>query len=264
MTLAFPQQKVSRLLEVIQLSLAVRRHFDLFHWLQSDIQPLLPHEILIAAWGDFSLELISYDVVSPLPGIRTTEFDKESIYPLLSALFTRWVECGHEPFTVSSSEGFEQAGFCPQISAEMSRMRCGLVHGIKDQRGRHDCLYVLLGPESRAGQDERQTLSLLLPYIDTAFRQIAHLPAQYLDKPADEAATEDEASKDKPLGISDREREIMNWVRQGKTNQEIGMILDISAFTVKNHLQRIYRKINVINRAQAVAKMEASGGDATH
>jgi DNA-binding CsgD family transcriptional regulator len=48
-------------------------------------------------------------------------------------------------------------------------------------------------------------------------------------------------------------KNIMQWVRAGKTNAEIGMILDISAFTVKNHLQRIFKKLNVFNRAQAVA-----------
>ena len=55
--------------------------------------------------------------------------------------------------------------------------------------------------------------------------------------------------------LSSREHEIMDWVKQGKTNYEIGMILDISAFTVKNHLQRIFKKLDVLNRAQAVAKL---------
>ena len=50
--------------------------------------------------------------------------------------------------------------------------------------------------------------------------------------------------------------EIMEWVRMGKTNHEIGMILDISAFTVKNHMQRIFKKLDVMNRAQAVSKLE--------
>ena len=48
----------------------------------------------------------------------------------------------------------------------------------------------------------------------------------------------------------------MDWVRLGKTNLEIGMILDISAFTVKNHMQRIFKKLDVLNRAQAVAKVD--------
>jgi len=45
----------------------------------------------------------------------------------------------------------------------------------------------------------------------------------------------------------------MKWVRQGKTNYEIGAIMDISPFTVKNHLQKIFQKLNVNNRVQAVA-----------
>lgn len=48
----------------------------------------------------------------------------------------------------------------------------------------------------------------------------------------------------------------MEWVRMGKTNIEVAMILDISSFTVKNHLQRIFKKLGVFNRMQAVARFE--------
>jgi len=57
------------------------------------------------------------------------------------------------------------------------------------------------------------------------------------------------------LGLSERESQIMDWVAMGKTNSEIGCILNISAFTVKNHMQRIFQKLNVFNRAQAVSKL---------
>lgn len=57
--------------------------------------------------------------------------------------------------------------------------------------------------------------------------------------------------------LSGREHEIMHWVGHGKTNHEIGMILGISQFTVKNHLQRIFRKIDVRNRAQAITRIIA-------
>ena len=93
-----------------------------------------------------------------------------------------------------------------------------------------------------AGHAHQQgALELLLPYIDTALRQIAHLPRQRSDRD-DEASTEPAAAEGSDeYGLSMREREIMDWVRKGKTNQEIGTILDISAFTVKNHLQRIFK-----------------------
>ena len=80
--------------------------------------------------------------------------------------------------------------------------------------------------------------------------------------PLDEIDDRTEAHAIDPLveELSTRELEIMEWVRQGKTNAEIGIILDISAFTVKNHMQRILKKLDVLNRAQAVAKMH----DHTH
>jgi DNA-binding NarL/FixJ family response regulator len=47
-------------------------------------------------------------------------------------------------------------------------------------------------------------------------------------------------------------------VREGKSNVEIASLLGISALTVKNHVQKILRKVGAANRAQAVAKaMEA-------
>ena len=66
----------------------------------------------------------------------------------------------------------------------------------------------------------------------------------------------DEMASDQVL--SGREVQVLNWVRNGKTNQEIAMILDISPLTVKNHMQKILRKLNVSNRAQAVAKAIAA------
>lgn len=50
---------------------------------------------------------------------------------------------------------------------------------------------------------------------------------------------------------------MLRWVALGKTNPEIGTILHISSFTVKNHMQRLFKKLNVTNRAQAVGKFNA-------
>ena len=84
----------------------------------------------------------------------------------------------------------------------------------------------------------------MLPHIDAAMRKIDGLP---VIEPEHIAAPGLLTSLIKS-GLSEREIEILEWVRNGKTNIEIGMILHISANTVKNHLQRIFRKINVSNR----------------
>lgn len=253
--------EVDPLLKIVQQSLSVRRHYELFNWLQEEIQHFLPHDIMIASWGDFSLGMACYDIVSPLPGVRTEAFDDKAIQPFLTSLFRRWLDSAHAPYMINAGDGFDIEHISnPAVTDAMKRMRCALVHGIKDQRGRHDCLYVLCGPARLGTSRAREALRFLLPYIDTSFRQIAHLPDQYLDKPS--PAAEEPAVRVADIavpehGLSQRELSIMEWVRKGKTNHEIGMILDISAFTVKNHLQRIFKKLDVMNRAQAVAKVES-------
>jgi DNA-binding CsgD family transcriptional regulator len=55
------------------------------------------------------------------------------------------------------------------------------------------------------------------------------------------------------LGLSVRESEVLGWVARGKTNPEIGLILNISPRTVQKHLERVYLKLGVENRMAAVA-----------
>lgn len=53
-------------------------------------------------------------------------------------------------------------------------------------------------------------------------------------------------------GITRREREIINLICTGKTNQEIADSLFISLQTVKDHTHRIYLKLDVKNRMQLI------------
>lgn len=55
------------------------------------------------------------------------------------------------------------------------------------------------------------------------------------------------------LGLSVRETEILEWVVQGKTNPEIGIILGISRRTVHKHLERIYCRLGVESRHAAMS-----------
>jgi DNA-binding CsgD family transcriptional regulator len=55
------------------------------------------------------------------------------------------------------------------------------------------------------------------------------------------------------LGTTLRETEVIRWLLQGKSNEEIATILGISPRTVQTHLQRIYQKLGVSSRTQAIA-----------
>jgi len=52
--------------------------------------------------------------------------------------------------------------------------------------------------------------------------------------------------------LSDREREILVELTQGRTNAEIGRRLFISEKTVRNHITKIFEKLGVHSRAQAI------------
>lgn len=60
--------------------------------------------------------------------------------------------------------------------------------------------------------------------------------------------------KKEAIKLSKRELEVLYWISRGKTNQEIGIILGVSCFTVKNHIANIFDKMDVVNRAQATEK----------
>jgi DNA-binding NarL/FixJ family response regulator len=55
------------------------------------------------------------------------------------------------------------------------------------------------------------------------------------------------------LPLTQRESQVLYWIGSGKTNREIGQILDNSPRTVNKHLEQIFRKLEVSNRTSAAA-----------
>ena len=68
--------------------------------------------------------------------------------------------------------------------------------------------------------------------------------------------------------LTSRELEVLNLVVEGKTNNQIGIALDISVKTVEKHLHAIFRKMGVVSRVEAailavqesIVKKELSSG----
>lgn len=57
-----------------------------------------------------------------------------------------------------------------------------------------------------------------------------------------------------PLGLTRRETDVLQWVTKGKTNAEIGIILDMSPRTVQKHLEHIFEKLGVERRTAAAVR----------
>ncbi len=61
------------------------------------------------------------------------------------------------------------------------------------------------------------------------------------------------------LGLSDRERAVLEQMASGLTNPEIGAALHLSRHTVKEHSSAVYRKLGVRNRTEAVQRAQRLG-----
>ncbi len=59
--------------------------------------------------------------------------------------------------------------------------------------------------------------------------------------------------------LTDRERELLTLIAQGKNNQSIAKQLHISSKTVSNHISNIFNKLQVADRAQAIVKARDAG-----
>jgi DNA-binding NarL/FixJ family response regulator len=61
------------------------------------------------------------------------------------------------------------------------------------------------------------------------------------------------------LGLSDRERSVLELMASGSTNPEIAEALHLSKHTVKEHTSAVYRKLGVRNRTEAVQRAQRLG-----
>ncbi|MCH7226961.1 response regulator transcription factor [Haloferula sp. A504] len=64
--------------------------------------------------------------------------------------------------------------------------------------------------------------------------------------------------------LTKRQREIMEWIAEGKTSAEAAIILDISPRTVEKHLEAVFQRLGVENRISAVRRfLDLKSGQAT-
>ncbi len=236
------------LLRTIQKSYAIQRHQEFFMWMQRDVHPLVRHDMLLSAWGNFDTGDLKFDVTSAVPHLTTQRLLEDSaiVNYLMCNFYKRWLKHDEKWFVIDQ---FDASGMHAQAPGHFTKALSGmhslLVFGFRDARGKEDCIYVFFDRHARFSPPE-QALGMLMPHVDAAMRRIGYLTNHRHEEVLFEHLTQGH--------LSDREQEILHWVRGGKTNLEIGLILNISTNTVKNHLKRIFQKLDVSCRAQAVAK----------
>lgn len=227
-----------QLLRCIESGMALADHHQLFLWAQGPLQALLPHEALLCIGVDRS------GLVTRVECLHHTLLDGAARAWLLNqlgpALARAWCAGQPAPALLAPGEGGVLAGCAPLLRA--SGFANALVHGCIPPSGAGS-VFALLGMPSHPRVRDGYLLQLLLPYLHLACLRMPAAPAFAPGAQVPPARS-----------LSARERAILERIRDGRTNEEVALQLGISALTVKNHLQRVYRVLGVGNRAHAVAR----------
>jgi len=59
--------------------------------------------------------------------------------------------------------------------------------------------------------------------------------------------------------LTDRERDVLQLLAQGRNNQAIARELTVSLKTVRNHVSNLFNKLQVVDRGQAIVKAREAG-----
>jgi len=229
-------------LEALLLNLdSALPHF--FLWAQGLLQSLIRHEVLVCALGNGdaqNLRAESFATLAPDGAVFGELFQRDSA--AARGLFKAWKERRFHPVICDTRDRATLGGGA--FAQELQRVGATqvLAHGVCDAAGQVGGFYIFGCRAGAVGPKEAYLVQLALPSLHMAWLRAL---AGAAGKPQRAA----------PAGaLSSRELEVLHWIHLGKSNFETGAILRISPLTVKNHVQKILRKLNVVNRTQAVSK----------
>lgn len=219
--------------------IAVRSELEFRGLVEKHVQNLLPHGILLAVIGQLNFEHLS---VHHHIAINYPEWALEQVTQPINIrerpLLQRWL---HTRAPVIA---------CPindrDLMSERERFECDVIglgrlalHGVPDLTSRMGSYFSFARVSMNIADAElERLLALMIPLLHIALVQVTRHEAKA------------SASASSLTGI---ERELLVWLAAGRTNDEMARLRVRSPATIRNQLAKLYRKLGVSTRAEAVA-----------
>ncbi len=232
-----------RVIRVMESAVSIKQEREFLLWTQGQLYSLLPHDIMVCIHYNESNQLVNLEL---LRGRQMEPKLVDGLCDPISGLAVRLVHYCHESVNLPhffDSKSEDRQDNLASIHAEINNLGVGdvLVHGTEKVVG-GSSWFLLFGAKSTNIDRQLYFFQLFLPYL-----QLLLLRVLLLSK------TTEMKQAVGVLPLSGREQEILHWIAEGKSNVDIGALLNLSPLTIKNHLQRIYQKLKVRNRAHAVS-----------
>lgn len=236
------KNKNTLILEIVQQAPHVCDIDSLNALLDGPLKALMKHEIMVCGSG-FYLESGGYG-----HQYHSRGFPEDYFYDLAqpdgsieSPLIQRWRK-DHRPVWFQS--GRDEHLYPPDWIAIFNKhgLRNTIAHAMLDRRGKVGNTFIFARLAGKVGPEQAALLEQITPNLCLALS--LGLPP----------ATEGKFPGNVQSLVSAKQREILQWVQQGKTNWEISKILGITEDTVKYHINQAMTKLDTKTRAQAVAR----------
>ncbi len=210
---------------------------------EGSVRTVLPHEMMLCGIGGISQR------GNHIRKILNFNYPLEYFEPLRdgegrldSPLMKRWRETREPQLFQSGRDDHDFPAEWVRLFNKYD-LRNTMAQGVLDVGGVFSSFFIFSRIPGEVGAAHAFLIKLLTPHLHFALARVLATVEEY-------QGTLGRGRK----ALSERQREILHWLHEGKTNWEIAKILSLSELNVKYHVDQIFAKLEVRSRAQAVAK----------
>ena len=242
-------------MDVISDSLRVSHRQHLFTWLQGELQYLLGHEVMLCGVKTPHSDDYHYEYFTSTRYFNEVQFSEviEQKSGLVSQVVNLWKDTRTPLYVNNHHKSSNHANYAianfDEAVLKNSELKNFVAHGYVDSNDEISSVVIFARLHNQPSSTDAHILELIMPHLHSALIRVTSSASNVAAKSNNCVAS----------AMTKRESEILQWIHMGKSNWEISIILDISSLTVKNHLQKIFRKLDVQNRSQAAVKAAKLG-----
>ncbi len=232
----------SLLMNIIMRSTTINDSEALLLLLNNDVQQVLHHDVMVCGVGGVSPKgSYAHKVLHHNYPPKYFEELATADGRVDSPLMQRW-RSTQEPVVFQS--GRDDDTFPADWVGLFNKyeLRNTIAHGVLDVQRTLATYFIFSRIPGEVGEREIFLLKMITPHLHLALVRALTTVQEFSRLTAPNEA------------LSDRQKQILRWINEGKTNWEIAQILEMTEKNVKYHIEQIFAKLQVRNRTQAVAK----------
>jgi len=228
----------ARLLRAIESAIDIQRHNQFHAWMAGPFSALLPHESLvcieIADQGEVRLvDFLHHRLVAA----EMIDFLCNPAHGLAMRLARLFRAKARMSFAVEPKLFESLLGSCTCTQHPGScTLSNAVVHRTRFLSGAA-YFFILFNVPPEQVHRSSHLFKLLSSHLKMVLSRVIHTKEMHSH-----------------VRLTDRELEILRWMASSKSNREISVALAISPITVKSHVSKILRKLDVQNRVDAVSR----------